>query len=200
MPFLLENVSHWEEEKDQPFDTNSEEWGSRCGTVCTHKQTRWCYWICVITSHSTFCADHMTRYGERKHMLEIWQQKKQPTPRMKYHRTVEGEILDTTEIRSHFLSRCFVSIQMNKFFKSVPSQPASCRCQHIKCTLKPASNLLSGAVTVCWLGGFAPLNKPIPVLHRQTCSQSVRYGQFENIKVKKWNGEHLIDSRYKNHQ
>lgn len=49
------------------------------------------------------------------------------------------------------------------------------------------------------LEGLAPLNKPIPG-HKQTCSESVRCGQFENIMVKQWNGEHLIDSRYKNHQ
>lgn len=114
---------------------------------------------------------------------------------MKYHRTVEGEICDITQIQSHLLGGCFVSIQVYKPFES-DAQLAPCRCQHIKCPLQPVSNLLlwqSAGWEVCTMGLTHPCASQADL---QLLSEV--HGQFE--KVKKWNGEHLIDSRYKNHQ
>lgn len=59
MPSLPENTSHWKKEKDQPSNTDTEKLESHCGTVCTHKLTRWWYCTGVITSHSTLSAGNM---------------------------------------------------------------------------------------------------------------------------------------------
>lgn len=138
MPFLLENVSQWEEEKEQPSNTSALEGGAPCGTAYVHKQPKCCYWVCGTTCHSTFHADDMIWYDmKRKNTLD----NSKNEIHMKYHRTVEGEICDITQIQSQLLGGCFVSIQVNKPFES-DTQPAPCRCQHIKCPLQPVSNLL----------------------------------------------------------
>lgn len=75
----------------------------------------WCCWVCAIAGVGPPPGGGVERENTG------WNcNKENPTPHTTpHHRTAEGSNSDTAEIQSRFLSRWFVSIQVNKqfFFK-----------------------------------------------------------------------------------
>lgn len=127
--------------------------------MCSHSPAWRCYCLCVTTTPFTLLEDDIKRENTHRNY-----NKKNPTL-PKYRCAIKGDISDTTGTQSHVLSRYVVSIQVNKLQERC-AQPASVSTENAL-----QSQLLAhvlGTAAFCWLGWFALLNKPNPVLQRQT--------------------------------